>query len=320
MFSTHKLLNIQVLKNFAFIFGLLSIFCNAAVKADEISIAKNLVLRGDFEKAMHILEKPIHSNNPDANYMLGVMFSEGHGVNQNIDKGIEFFEMAAKGGNIDAMINLGSIYHDDLSSYSDSYRAYFWYLSAARSGEAQALAALASMHFTGSIFPPHKSDGVRYALLATRYGWEYNSEFIEYVSSGISEQKMEQLRESLESCTTPFSEACLVSKPLEHQKAFVRTSDMKFMQFKKGFVFDSWEPSSITSLFNNLSGVSFSLPTFFSKKHVKYFPETAKPSVCQVEGKDMGLVWYTNKNMPEGKALEFQKKDYIEFECKEVTL
>jgi hypothetical protein len=315
---------------FIFFWLFIAFFCSPLnAMQNDIKEAINLLQQGEYVEAIKLLKKPAYKNNPDANYLLGVAHSNGDGVKEDISLAINFFERAVASNNngsspsqsvIDAMHSLGGIYYQDPRVNRDYPKAYSWYLSAAKFGDAGALGAIASMHLLGNIFPPNPSDGVRFAMLATNRGWEYDKDFFEYISKDFSPKKIQQLQEQLKDCAKPFHEKCLVSKGLDLKTAFVRTSDLVFWKYDKGFFLDTSEIAPLDGLYNHFSREKLDMPTLFSAKKVILYPGAGKPDVCQVYGDDMNLVWYSNAGMPEGKGLEFHRKDYIQFECKTLNL
>lgn len=277
-------------------------------------------MSGAYTLAREILENPAYSMDPRASYTLGVIYMEGHGVDPDMDKAVARFKIAAADINVDAMINLGSIYYEGMLGSVDFKEAYRWYLEAAYLGDAQAVSALSTMHFKGEIFPPDSSAGGRLALLARQLGWEYETEFFDYIMSDFSERKINQLSKEAESCNSLDANTCELIETIETKQAYIRTSAVKFMKFDKGIFFDSWSPEPIDGVFNHFIRQKQELPTFFGKQKTRLFKGSNKPDICQVNGKSMGLVWYFDRDMPDGKALEFGDKDYIEFECQEVEL
>ena len=199
-------------------------------------------------------------------------------------------------------------------------KAYSLFLKAATLGDAKALSALSSMHHIGYIFPPYKSDAIRFALLAQNNGWDYDNDYFNYtVVNEVSKKKLKKLMEQVKSCSKPFDQRCKISEPLELTGVYLRKSDIKFMKYKKGLLFDGSRKFPLEKMFNHYLRMPIPLPMIFSKTHTKIFINKNRPNVCQVEGDVMKLVWYSNSDMPDGKSLEFQDDDFIEFDCEEVN-
>lgn len=299
-----------------------SIFVSSLALAsqDELQLASRLLSEGKYERALKLLQQEKYKDHTWANYSLGVIYMNGHGVNLNTSKAIEYFEIAAAQGNVDAMINMASIYSEFSAERPRFDRSYYWMLRAAQLGEPQALSALASMHFTGQIFPPNDYYGVVFQLLAEHKGLVEDRAFMDFVTRNFSKARLSELKEQLEFCDDPLGSICSISKKLDLDYGYVRTSDIILYRFDKGLFFDTLHPTPITLFFNNFTKQELDLPYFFTKAKVRFFSNTSKPNICIVEGKDMELVWFRNNDIPEGNALELNPKDKIEFECIKVPL
>ena len=63
----------------------------------------------NYKKAIEWYEKAAEQGHADAQYNLGVMYGHGEGVDVNYKKAIEWFEKAAEQGHANAQCNLGII-------------------------------------------------------------------------------------------------------------------------------------------------------------------------------------------------------------------
>jgi len=87
---------------------------------------------------------------------LGQMYELGEGVRKNLDQAIEYYQLAANAGHLDAQTNLGYIYQhgseDDQHFVPvDLEAAAAWYTEAAEKGCAKAQNNLGYLFFTGAI-------------------------------------------------------------------------------------------------------------------------------------------------------------------------
>lgn len=293
---------------------------HALASGEELLEADRLISEGKYEQALRILDAPKFSTNPKVNYTLGLMFENGHGTKRNISRALSHYEKAAMMRNVDAMINLASFHQEHPADNPNFKKAYYWFVKASETGDGQAIAALSSMHFIGNIFPPSDSYGGRFALLAAHKGWDYSPEFMETATQRFSKSKLQELREQLRLCDKIFGPECKVSKALQIDHGYSRTSEIRLMRYDRGLLFDTFEPTPISGFFNHFARTEIGLPTLFLKKNVRFYPNEGKPNVCILGGEHMDLVWFRNETMPEGKALELHPKDYIEFECKKIQL
>lgn len=58
--------------------------------------------KGDFEKSIPYLLEAANRGNARAQYSLGYMYQKGEGVNQDIDKAKEYYQLSAKQGHVKA--------------------------------------------------------------------------------------------------------------------------------------------------------------------------------------------------------------------------
>jgi len=90
---------------------LLLVFCSVLLQANNYGDAMRAYRKGDFNKAKVLFElsatkdKTIH-----ANYMLGRMYLNAQGVNQDIDKALELLNYAFDSGNIPAGCYISEAY------------------------------------------------------------------------------------------------------------------------------------------------------------------------------------------------------------------
>lgn len=293
---------------------------SASAVEDELQYASRLLSNGEYGKAVKLLQQNKFKDNSFANYSLGVVFMNGDGVNQDYGKAVDYFEIAAKQQNIDAMINLAGIYLNFPDDRPRPDRSYYWMLRAAQQEEPQALAALASMHFKGDVFPPDDNYGVRLALMAQRKGWSYDQEFLKAATRRFSNSTLAELKEQAKLCQQPFDRSCPLTSSIKIQYGYVRTSSIEFWKFDKGLFFDTNKKTPLDGLFNHFARMDVAMPWFFSEKNIKYYPNKDKADVCILDGKYMDLVWYRTNSMPEGKGLEFHPKDNLQFTCERVSL
>ena len=103
----------------------------------------------NYKKAIEWYEKAAKQGDANAQYNLGVMYHHGHGVDVNYKKAIEWYEKAAKQGYADAQYNLGLMYHHGQGVDVNYKKAIEWYEKAAEQGDAQAQYNLGIMYDHG---------------------------------------------------------------------------------------------------------------------------------------------------------------------------
>lgn len=108
---------------------------------------------GDIAVALPYLQDDARAGDPEAAYVLGLLYSNGDGVDRNLSMALGWFQRAATHGSDDAAHHLGNAYRLGLGTPKDIKKAIFWYTRAADDGIPQAAQALARIYRIG--------DGVR---------------------------------------------------------------------------------------------------------------------------------------------------------------
>lgn len=76
--------------------------------------------------------------NPEAQFSLGLAYSEGLGAPFNRVEGVRLYRLAAKQGHSGAQHNLGLLYAKGEGVSRDHLKAYMWFIAAAASGSSKA--------------------------------------------------------------------------------------------------------------------------------------------------------------------------------------
>jgi len=74
----------------------------------------------------------------DAQYNLGMMYDNGHGVTQDYVRAMEWYRKSANQGNANAQYNLGGMYRNGHGVLQDYVRAMEWFTKAANQGHPNA--------------------------------------------------------------------------------------------------------------------------------------------------------------------------------------
>ena len=91
----------------------------------------------------------------DAQYKLGVMYSDGRGVAQDEAQATAWYRKAAAQGHSDAQFCLGVKYQNGLGLPKDDVQAVLWYCRAAENEHADALFGLGCMYALGRGVPEY---------------------------------------------------------------------------------------------------------------------------------------------------------------------
>jgi uncharacterized protein len=90
--------------------------------------------KGEYAKALGILEPLADGGNYGAQYYLGEMYLKGVGVSQDAKKAAELFLKAAKGNYPFPQYRLGELYRDGRGVAQNNKAAYMWFALAAAYG------------------------------------------------------------------------------------------------------------------------------------------------------------------------------------------
>jgi len=94
----------------------------------------------DFAKAKYWYERVIFQQGADAkiiahaNFVLGMLYSQGKGCKRNYTEAMQCFRIAAKQGYTDAHINIGLMFAKGLGVKKDCRQALYWWKLAAEKG------------------------------------------------------------------------------------------------------------------------------------------------------------------------------------------
>jgi TPR repeat protein len=103
----------------------------------------------------------------EAQYNIGVMYSDGRGVPQDETQATAWFRKAAEQGHTDAQFCLGVMYENGLGVPRDNAQAVVWYCRAAEHGDADALFELGVMYAFGQGVPQNFVEAFMWMHLAT---------------------------------------------------------------------------------------------------------------------------------------------------------
>lgn len=125
----------------------------------------------DYKKAYYWLEKAIAQNFPDAYNLMGIMFREGCGVEKDAYKAMEYWQEAIRLGNIDAIVNVASLYESGEGGMPKNYDKVFELMKiAADSGVAEAQYYIGFCYHRGQRIPVDYDKAIKYINLAIEQG------------------------------------------------------------------------------------------------------------------------------------------------------
>jgi TPR repeat protein/tRNA A-37 threonylcarbamoyl transferase component Bud32 len=148
---------------------------------------------GDYSKALALLLPAAQNGHPIAQHRLGVMYTLGQGVVENMDEAVRWYRKAADQGQGESQYSLGMRYVLGQGVNQDFQEAVHWFKLAADQGVGVAQYALGLRYTKGEGVPEDLVEAYKWASLANHSG-PYNTQ----VQLGHLEEKMtsEQLAQA----------------------------------------------------------------------------------------------------------------------------
>lgn len=133
-----------------------------------IEDASAAYLRGDYATAYRLIKPLAEQGNAKAQFNLGVMYHNGHGVPQDYTEAMKWYKKAAEQGHADAQYLLGAMYGTGQGVPQDSVLAYMWLsLAASRfsasEGEKRGMAVLNGEIIASKMTPAQIAEAERLA-------------------------------------------------------------------------------------------------------------------------------------------------------------
>lgn len=117
-------------------------------------------------------QKLSENNDIIASIILGWMYRDGFGTEENSKKAFELFQNAAKKGYAAAQSNLGWMYLEGQGVSKDEKEAVKWFTLSAKQGYAPAQEFLGMMYLEGKIVPKNEKEALKWYKLAAEQGDE----------------------------------------------------------------------------------------------------------------------------------------------------
>ena len=115
----------------------------------ELDDGLKALVNGDYTRALQILRPLAEQDNVDAQVIIGMMYSNGSGVELSISESIKWYQKAAESGDTEAQTKLGMMYVNGEGVAVDYAEAVKWFSMAAAAGDSQGLYHLGVAYYTG---------------------------------------------------------------------------------------------------------------------------------------------------------------------------
>jgi len=131
----------------------LSIVCLTASAWADFKAGENAYHRGDYATALREWQPLAKQGHAVAQYNLGLLYANGHGVPKDDVQARQWYEKAAAQGHANAQVNLGSLYDYGRGVPQDFKMAVRWYLRSANQGNDIAQRKLGLLYERGDGVP-----------------------------------------------------------------------------------------------------------------------------------------------------------------------
>lgn len=103
----------------------------------------------EYKEALKWFRESSGLGSADAMYMMGIMNTDGNGIDKSNKRAVKWMVKAAENGHVEAMRIVGNCYCHGVAVEQDDKTAADWYRRAADGGDASAMFSLACYLFSG---------------------------------------------------------------------------------------------------------------------------------------------------------------------------
>ena len=126
----------KTIRSLVLILALLPLF--SASYATDFSKGMEHMEKGDYARAYCLWEPLARLGHADAQYHLGWLYANGHGLNVDVGTAVYWWQQAANNGFLDAQFSIGLAYLTGEGIKADADEAFRWFYSAAHGGHEDA--------------------------------------------------------------------------------------------------------------------------------------------------------------------------------------
>ena len=155
---------------------LLAITLSSTVFGDDFDDGYSAYNKGDYKTAIKLWRPLAEQGDANAQYSLGVMYANGHGVPEDDKQAVKWYRLAAEQGLANAQYNLGLMYENGEGVPEDDKQAVKWLRLAAEQGHADAQSNLGFMYANGEGVPEDEVLAYMWWNLAAANSFSYGIE------------------------------------------------------------------------------------------------------------------------------------------------
>jgi TPR repeat protein len=125
---------------------------------------------GDFARAFAEASEPAATGDADAQFLLGVLYANGEGVEMDHARALLWYARAAEQGHAGAQRNLARRFYFGEGVPQDYLTALAWFQRAAENGDAEAMASIGHMYAAGLGVLNNRAIALQWFRRAAEYG------------------------------------------------------------------------------------------------------------------------------------------------------
>jgi hypothetical protein len=114
------------------------VFMPVLLSASDFNKGMEHMQNGDYARAYCLWEPLAHLGHPDAQYHVGWLYANGHGLNVDVETAVHWWQLAADNGYLDAQFSIGLAYITGEGIKANKDEAFRWFYSAAVGGHEDA--------------------------------------------------------------------------------------------------------------------------------------------------------------------------------------
>ena len=126
--------------------------------------------QGNYARALREWRPLAEEGDAVAQYNLGLMYDQGHGIAQDYSEAMRWYGLAAQQGKAQAQFNVGDMHEAGDGVPQDHAEAMSWYRQAAEQGHAEAQSSLGALYQTGLGGLQDYGEAIRWYRLAAEQG------------------------------------------------------------------------------------------------------------------------------------------------------
>ncbi|MEL6682053.1 MAG: tetratricopeptide repeat protein [Pseudomonadota bacterium] len=115
----------------------------------QFQLSETLSAEGCQQEALHWLQRAVAQDHAEATFILGIRYVTGNGVTEDLLRGLNLMEKAARIGHLEAQFQYAMVLLDSSASRDHRDQALYWLGAAASQGDTKAALTLGHIYAAG---------------------------------------------------------------------------------------------------------------------------------------------------------------------------